>query len=115
LADRPERAHEKLRPSVALIDPKALTRGPIVELLAKAFPEHAMVAASICEELLETEGISRPNLVVVYIRSAGLTNTSVQSALELLRVRLPEASAVVLSDRDDVEEVNRALAQGVRG
>jgi DNA-binding NarL/FixJ family response regulator len=115
LADRPEYAHEKLRPSVALIDPKALTRSPIGELLAKAFPEYPLVAASTCEELLETEGLGRPNLVVVYIRSAGLTNTWVQSALELLRVRLPEASAVVLSDRDDAEEVNRALTQGVRG
>jgi DNA-binding NarL/FixJ family response regulator len=115
LADRPEHVQEKLRPSVALIDPKALTRGPIGKLLAKAFPEYPLVAASTCEELLETEGIGRPNLVVVYIRSAGLTNTWVQSALELLRVRLPEASAVVLSDRDDVEEVNRALTQGVLG
>jgi DNA-binding NarL/FixJ family response regulator len=115
LADRPEHAAEKLRPSVALIDPKALTRSPIGELLAKAFPEYAMVAASSCEELLETEGIGRPNLVVVYIRSEGLTKTWVQNALELLRVRLPEASAVVLSDNDDVEEVNRALTQGVRG
>jgi DNA-binding NarL/FixJ family response regulator len=117
LADRPEHAHEKLRPSMALIDPKALTRRPIGELLAKAFPEYPLVGASTCEELLEIdEGqIGRPNLVVVYIRSAGLTNTWVQSALELLRVRLPEASAVVLSDRDDVEEVNRALTQGVRG
>jgi DNA-binding NarL/FixJ family response regulator len=115
LADRPEPAHEKLRPSVALIDPKALTRSPIGELLAKAFPEYPLVAASTCEELLEIEGIGRPNLVVVYIRSAELTNTWVQSALELLRVRLPEASAVVLSDRDDAEEVNRALTQGVRG
>jgi DNA-binding NarL/FixJ family response regulator len=30
-------------------------------------------------------------------------------------MRLPETSAVVLSDRDDVEEVNRALALGARG
>jgi hypothetical protein len=34
--------------------------------------------------------------------------------LELLRVRLPEASTVVLSDRDNVDDVNRALAHGVR-
>jgi DNA-binding NarL/FixJ family response regulator len=115
LADRPEQAIEKLRFLVALIDPKALTRGPIGELLAKAFPEYALVTASTCEELLETEGIGRPNLVVVYIRSAGLTNTWVQSALELLRVHLPEASSVVLSDRDDVDEVNRVLTHGARG
>jgi DNA-binding NarL/FixJ family response regulator len=115
LADRPELAREKLRPLVALIDPKALTRGPIGELLTKAFPEYAMVAASTCEELLETEGIGRPHLVVVYIRSEVLTNTWVQSALELLRVRLPEASAVVLSDKDDVDDVNHALTHGARG
>jgi DNA-binding NarL/FixJ family response regulator len=115
-ADRPEHAHE-LPPSVALIDPKPLTRRYIGDLLAKAFPEYATVAASTCEELFEIdEGrIGRPNLVVINIRSAGLANTWVQSALELLRVRLPEASAVVLSDRDEVDEANRALAHGARG
>jgi DNA-binding NarL/FixJ family response regulator len=117
LADRAEHAHEKSRPSVALIDPKPLTRRYIGDLLAKAFPEYAVVAASTCEELFEIdEGqIGRPNLVVVYIRNAGFTNTWVQSALELLRVRLPEASAVVLSDRDDVDEASRALTHGARG
>jgi DNA-binding NarL/FixJ family response regulator len=114
---RAERAGKKLRVSMALIDPKALTRRSIGELLARAFPDCAMVAASTCEQLLEIEEgrIAKPNLVVVYIRSAGLTNTLVQSALELLRDRLPEAPAVILSDRDDVDEVNRALSHGVRG
>jgi DNA-binding NarL/FixJ family response regulator len=76
-----------------------------------------MGVASTCEELLEIDEsrIGRPDLVLVYIRSAALTDIWVQSALELLRVRLPEASAVVLSDRDDVDEVNRALTHGVRG
>jgi DNA-binding NarL/FixJ family response regulator len=115
LADRPILARETLDPAVALIDPKALSRGLMGELLAKAFPEHTLVTASTCEELLETAGIGRPNLVVVYIRSARITNTWVQSTLELLRVRLPEASTVVLSDKNDAEEVNRALTHGARG
>jgi DNA-binding NarL/FixJ family response regulator len=107
----------RLSQRVALIDPKPLTRRSIRELLAKAFPESAIVAASTCEELLEIDerGIGRPNLVVVYIRNLGLINTWVQSALELLRVRLPGASTVVLSDREEVDEVNRALTLGVRG
>jgi DNA-binding NarL/FixJ family response regulator len=107
----------RLSQRVALIDPKPLTRRSIGDLLAKAFPECALVAASTCEELLEIDErrIGRPNLVVVYIRNVGLTSTYVQSALELLRERLPEASTVVLSDRDDVDEVNRALTHGVRG
>jgi DNA-binding NarL/FixJ family response regulator len=102
---------------IALIDPKPLTRQSIGDVLTEAFPESAMVAVSTCEELLEIDErrIGKLNLVVVYVRDVGLTNTWVQSALELLRVRLPEASTVVLADRDDVDEVNRALTHGVRG
>jgi DNA-binding NarL/FixJ family response regulator len=116
-SDRSERVPEKLPTWMVLIDPKPLTRRVIGDLLAKAFPECAIAAASTCEELLEIERgrIESPPLVIVYIRSAGLTNTCVQSALELLRVRLPDALAVVLSDRDDVDEANRALTHGVRG
>jgi DNA-binding NarL/FixJ family response regulator len=102
---------------VGLIDPKPLTRRSIEDLLANAFHEYAMIAASTCEELLEIDErrIGRLNLVIVYVRDVGLTNTRVQSALELLRERLPEASIVVLADTDDVDEVNRALTHGVRG
>ncbi len=103
LPDRAERVRKKLPVSLALIDPKPLTRRSIGDLLARAFPEYSLVAASTCEELLEIEGgrIGSPDLVVVYIRSAGLTNTCVKSTLELLRARLPDAPA--------------ALTHGVRG
>jgi DNA-binding NarL/FixJ family response regulator len=116
-SDQAERVREKFPIWMALIDPKPLTRRLIGDLLAKEFPEYAMVAASTCQELLEIEEgqIETPTLVIVYIRSAGLTNTCVQSALELLRVRVPEALAVVLSDRDDVDEVKCALTHGARG
>jgi DNA-binding NarL/FixJ family response regulator len=112
-----EDAPTRLPISMALIDPKPLTRQPIGDLLAEAFPEYAMVAVSTCDELLEIDGrrIGKLNLAVVNIRDQRLTNTCVQSALELLRVRFPEASTVVLSDRDDVDEINRALTHGVRG
>jgi DNA-binding NarL/FixJ family response regulator len=115
-SDRTERMREKSPTWMAFIDPKPLTRQSIGDLLARAFPECAMAAASTCEELLEIEGrqIESPTLVIIYVRSA-ITNTCVQSALELLRVRLPEASTVVLADRDDVDEVNRALTHGARG
>jgi DNA-binding NarL/FixJ family response regulator len=117
LADRAERDRKKLPVSMVLVDPKPLTRRSIADLLAKAFPEYPLVSASTCEELLgiEAERIGRPNLVVVYIRSAGVTDARVYSALELLRARLPDTATVVLSDRDSVEEVNLALTHGVRG
>ena len=115
LAD--EDAGTELPISIALIDPKPLTRQSIRDVLTETFPESAMVAVSTCEELLEIDErqIGKLNLVVVYIRNEGLTSTWVQSALELLRVRLPGASTVVLADRNEVAEVNRALTHGVRG
>jgi len=112
-----EDAVTELPVSMALIDPKPLTRQSIRDVFTETFPEYAMVAVSTCEELLEIDErqIGKLNLVVLYIRNEGLTNPWVQSALELLRVRFPEASAVMLADGDDVAEVNRALAHGVRG
>jgi DNA-binding NarL/FixJ family response regulator len=112
-----EDAVSRLPISIALIDPKPLTRQSMQDVLTEAFPESALVAVSTCEELLEIDErqIGKLNLVVIYIRNEGLKNPWVQSALELLGVRLPEASAVVLSDRDGVDEVNRALTHGVRG
>jgi len=102
---------------VALIDPKPLTRQSIQDLLTEAVPEYAMVAVSTCEELFEIDErqFGRPNIIVVYIRNVGLTSPWVKRALGLLRVRLPEASTVVLADSDEVAEVNRALTHGVRG
>src|ERR1700720_3379328 len=91
----------RLSQRVALIDPKPLTRRSIGDLLAKAFPESAMVAASTCEELLEIDerGIGRPNPVVVYIRDLRLMNTWVQSALKFLRVRPRRQSLCLLTGK----------------
>jgi DNA-binding NarL/FixJ family response regulator len=86
-------------------------------MLAKALPDYVTIAASSCEELLETRGrpITSPQLVIVYIRSASVTDACVQNALECVRLRLPDAPAIVFSDRDDVEDVNEALTCGLRG
>jgi DNA-binding NarL/FixJ family response regulator len=107
----------KLRVSIALIDPKPLTRRSLSEMLATALPDYVMVAATSCEELLQVLGrpIDPPHLIIVYIRSAGVTDACVQNALGLVRLRLPDAPIVVLSDRDDVDDVNEALICGVRG
>jgi DNA-binding NarL/FixJ family response regulator len=117
LPDPPSRARKKLRVSIALIDPKPLTRRSLSEMLATALPGYVMVAASSCEELLQFLGrpIKPPHLIIVYIRSAGVADTCVQNALGLIRFRLPDAPIIVLSDRDDVDDVNEALICGARG
>jgi DNA-binding NarL/FixJ family response regulator len=114
---RPGRTRKKLLVSMALIDPKPLTRRSISEMLAKALPDYVTIAASSCEELLEIRGrpIASPQLVIVYVRSAGITDACVQNALKCVRLRLPDAPVIVFSDRDDVEDVNEALTCGLRG
>jgi DNA-binding NarL/FixJ family response regulator len=111
------RVREKPGLAIALVDPRPLTRRSIAEMLTKALPDSMTVAASSCEELIEIvkRPIAWPNLVIVYIRSAAVTDACVQDALELVRLRLPEARVVVLSDRNDVENVNEALTCGVWG
>ena len=117
LPRRNARVRQKSSLAIALVDPKPLTRRSIAEMLTKALPDSMTVAASSCEELIEIEKrpIASPDLVVVYIRSAAVTDACVQNALELVRLRLPEARVVVLSDRDDVENINDALTSGVWG
>jgi DNA-binding NarL/FixJ family response regulator len=114
---RSGRTRKKLLVSIALIDPKPLTRRSISEMLAKALPDYVTIAASSCEELLEFRGkpSASPQLVIVYVRSAGVTDACVQNALECVRLRLPDAPVIVFSDRDDVEDVNEALTCGLRG
>jgi DNA-binding NarL/FixJ family response regulator len=100
---------------IALIDPKPLTRRSIGEMLAKVFPDYATLAASSCEELLETRGELSGCLVIIYIRSAGVADAWVQNTLELLRLRVADAPVIVLSDCDEVDDIRRALDWGVRG
>jgi DNA-binding NarL/FixJ family response regulator len=117
VTDQPGRTRKKLLVSIALIDPKPLTRRSISEMLAKALPDYVTIAASSCEELLDTRGrpIAEPRLVVIYVRSASVTDARVKNALECIKVRLPNAPVIVFSDRDDVEDVNQALTCGLRG
>lgn len=117
LGGRSGRPRRKLPISIAFIDPKPLTRHSITEMLAKAFPDDVTIAASSCMELLETRRPPSdwPHLVIVYIRNSGMHDSWVQDELELAKLRLPDASVIVLSDRDDADEVVKALTFGVRG
>ena len=98
---------------VALIDPKPLTRVAIKEMLSRAFPGHKTVAVSDCDGLLELK--SEPHLVILYIRTAGIIDDWVKDALRSVRTHLPNIPMVVLSDRDDADEVFEAFNSGARG
>src|SRR5215831_18135241 len=104
---RSGRAPKNLNISIALIDPKPLTRRSIAEMLANALPDYVTLTAASCEELLALRSrlTGSPHLIIVYIRSAGVTDAFVQETLELVRLQLPDARVIVLSDRDDVQNI----------
>ena len=114
--DRPAHA-EELAVSMALIDPKPLTRQSILETLTQALPDFMTVAVSSCNELTELQGRppSCPQLVVIHTRTAQLTDPWVQNVLEFMKRHLTSVPVVLLSDRDDVDDIVKALAYGVRG
>ncbi|HJU19095.1 MAG TPA: response regulator transcription factor [Stellaceae bacterium] len=116
---RSPRPHQKLPILMAFIDSKPLTRQSISEMLTMAFPDNVTIAAASCEELIETQytacGYPHLVIVIVYIRNARVTDRWIQDELQLVRLRLPDAWVVMLSDRDDADEVAQALGCGVRG
>jgi DNA-binding NarL/FixJ family response regulator len=114
---QPTQLRRKLPTSIAFIDPKPLTRQSIADMLATAFPDSVTIAAASCEELPDTLGGASDwlHFVIEYIRSAGITDGRVREELQLVRRRFPDAQVIVLSDRDDIEEVAKALSLGVCG
>ena len=111
------RLRRKLPTSIAFIDPKPLTRLSIADMLATAFPDNVMIAAATCEELPDTLRAASDwlHFVIVYIRNAGVTDGWVQEELQFVRLGFPDAQVIILSDRDDTEEVVKALALGLSG
>jgi DNA-binding NarL/FixJ family response regulator len=116
-AERPTRRRKKQRALLVFIDPAPLTRQSISGMFAKALPEYEIVVASSCDELLQMPGgpPRSPALVVINIRSVSVMDAWVQSALDFVKLQLGAAPVVLLSDRDDVDDVFNALAHGVRG
>jgi DNA-binding NarL/FixJ family response regulator len=108
---------------IALIDPKPLTRQSILEMLATSLPDNVrLLGASNVDELINAVETSRSTsiqsgltLVILYIRSAGVTDDWVQEQLQLIRNQQAEIPVIMISDRDDANDVITALNYGVRG
>jgi DNA-binding NarL/FixJ family response regulator len=99
-----------------LIDPAPLTRQSIAAMFARALPEYVIVSAANSDALLQTGSQAlRPALVVINTKSAPVSDPWVQTTLGRVKQHLAEAPIVLLSDRDDVEDVVIALSHGIRG
>jgi len=116
-AEKPTQSRKrKPRVPLVLIDPAPLTRQSIAAMFARALPEYVITTAANIDELLRTgsQGF-RPALAVINTKSALVSDPWVQATLDYLKQHLLEAPVVLLSDRDDVEDVMNALSNGIRG
>jgi len=106
----------KPRLPLALIDPAPLSRQSIAAMFARALPEYVIVSARDGDELLRTGSQAfRPALVVINTKSAPVSDPWVQTILDRVKQHLVEVPVVLLSDRDDIDDVMNALSQGIRG
>jgi DNA-binding NarL/FixJ family response regulator len=135
---RPRRGHNLTEPStegnaacdwsarppvrIALIDPKPLTRESILKMLGALLPENVKLLGVSCfDELLDLsstdELVDKEDriLVILYIRNAGVADNWVQAQLQLIKNEQPKIPIIMISDRDDADDVTRALNCGVRG
>jgi DNA-binding NarL/FixJ family response regulator len=108
---------------IALIDPKPLTRELLLKMLSTSLPGQVrLLGASSFEEFLQLSEAGPSlgweadvNLLILYIRSAGVADNWVQEQLQLIRSERPEMSVIMISDRDDADDVIEALNYGIRG
>jgi DNA-binding NarL/FixJ family response regulator len=104
------------RGTVALIDPRALTRQCLARWLEACGLGFEVVAvASLAQIDRHLDDGGDIDLVLLSIGSAMVTDREVHDLLGCLRDRLPEAPSIILSDREDVEAVRAAIRAGVRG
>ncbi len=115
--------HQRPPVLIALIDPKPLTRESIIRMLGDALPEHVKLAgASSFDALLDPiEAGQSPrtqadlSLAILYIRSAGVTDDWVQEQLQMIRNQQRELPVIMISDREDADDIISALNYGIRG
>jgi DNA-binding NarL/FixJ family response regulator len=107
----------KSRVPLVLIDLGPLTRQSIAAMFARALPEYVITTAASSEELPQIcePGTLCPALVVINTKSSAVTDPWVQTTLGVITQRLGGTPIVLLSDRDDTDDVMQALSYGIRG
>jgi DNA-binding NarL/FixJ family response regulator len=103
-------------PGIALIDAFPLRRASTLQLLRAHFREGAQQFASATEFLTNAStGADTPSVVVVCVGRRSVADAPLLERLQLIRRALPTLPMIVLSDREEVEEVVAAFREGVQG
>jgi DNA-binding NarL/FixJ family response regulator len=102
--------------SVVLIDRQTLTRHCLTRSFQEGLPELRVVAVANLADLLEaSRSLRSMDLMVLTIGDKSLRDAEVLGQITWLRQHMPRVPLVLLMDRDDMDDIVEAMAQGVRG
>ena len=119
LSAGPSRAAPGLRAgkrvSIALIDRQPLTRRCLTHWLQEGTPDSHIVSVGSPADLLNGSGSPvEPHIIIFSIGAATVGDPDVFGKIILLRRHLGFIPLILLSDRDDVDNIVAAIEYGVR-
>jgi DNA-binding NarL/FixJ family response regulator len=102
--------------SIVLIDRRPLTRQCLSQWLQDGLWDLPVVSVGSPSDLLDaSRSFSDPHMIIFSIGAASVRAPEVLSKITLLRRHMGRIPLVLLSDRDDVDEIVEAIELGARG
>ena len=114
--DSDSRRHARKGISIVLIDRRPLTRQCLSRWLQEGSPGLHVVSFGSPVDLLDaSRSLSEPDTIIFSIGAAPVRDPEVLDKITLLRRHRSRVPLVVLSDRDDIDDIIAAMEHGVRG
>jgi DNA-binding NarL/FixJ family response regulator len=102
--------------SIALIDRRPLSRQCLEQWLQDASPDLHVVSVGTPGDLLDiSASLGDPQIIVFSIGAASVGDREVIPKMNFLRCYMSRIPLVVLSDKDDIEDIVEAMGHGARG
>jgi DNA-binding NarL/FixJ family response regulator len=102
--------------SIALIDRRSATRRCLSRWFQQGSPNLRVVSATSAADLINlSESVEDLHLIVFSVGGSSLREPATFGQIVWLRQHMPCVPLVLLMDRNDMDGIVEAMAQGVRG
>jgi DNA-binding NarL/FixJ family response regulator len=105
------------KPRVLVLDKNRLRQAGVMHLIDEWADGVGLQVTAAAPDVLKQDAAASPRckMVVVSVGSASVGDDPQRSLIEQIRSDFPEASVVVLSDREEAEEICAAFLEGASG
>jgi DNA-binding NarL/FixJ family response regulator len=102
--------------TIVLVEGRPLTRQCLSRWLEDGLPDLRLLSVASSADLLDAcRSLSNLQMIIFSIGAASVKDADVLGKMTLVRCHMGRIPLVLLSDRDDIDEVVAAIEQGVRG